>query len=388
MMRQKPRGITLLEMVVVLMIIAMMASLAVALLQGASKSLSVPATATHLDSLARTARLHARLQGAPAWILFDTRERQISVLAKEPYGMWHFERMTGTGRGSTTAGAYGRDASFQGSQAAAFAAGKVGQGVVVNSDTVIELPNIPFWHPRQGVSIEFWINRAESSSDQTLLTLNGSPMLTLEQIGASIRDCARCGKKIPAAERQCPLCGETLTAIARGRPAGAFGLRARIAGLDLHSFETVPAQRWVRVGVYYAAGEARIYVDDMLRAAKRGGQDWKGSAKLAFGARSGGFRGVLDELSVSMIVPRESFDLPREVHVQFQGSSKPDSEGRFVIHFDPEGRLEEARHTAPVEMHVTGPENQLQGVRVELTGNLVQFTPAAAPPPKGTASGP
>lgn len=373
LLRRRP-GLTLLELIVVMIILAMMMALAVALLQGASRELSVPVTVTHLDSLVRTARTSARRERAPAWILFETQGRRFSLLTSERIGTWHFEDMTdGTAQ---SAGSFGRPATFRsvGGSRSSFsvARGKIGLAVQARADGWIEFPDVPIYDRKQGFVTEFWILREDTNATQTLLTV-GSNLLrvTLEHSNHQVRDCTRCGKKLPARDLQCGLCGNRMPPIVQGRNESGMILRARMGNVDVQTYDRIPPYVWLKLGIYVAAGEARLYVNDTLLAAKKGTIDWTGApAKLTFGARSDGYRGALDEVNVGLVVPRDAYVLPKEVALEFLGNARPDKDGFLILHFDPEGRLERARHTEPVDLKITGPDGQEQTIRFELNGGV------------------
>jgi len=365
-------GLTLLELIVVMIILAMMMTIAVSLMMGASRELSVPTTVTHIESLARTARATARQEGSPAWMLFETKARRISIMSSETIWTWHFEDMT-DGAAQTT-GSFGRTAAFKttGGSRSSFSVtqGKVGLGVWARADGWIEFPDIPRYHPEQGFVAEFWILREDTNATQTLFKAGSVLEVTLESDNFQVRDCTGCGKRLPVRDLQCQLCGQRMPPAVRGRDLSGMILHVKVGRMDLQTYDTLPAFAWIKVAIMFAAGEARVYVNDSLVAAKKGSLDWPGPVKLVAGARSGGFRGIFDEFRLGLVVPRETFPLPREIELEFQGTSKPDKDGNFVLHFDPEGRLERARHTAAVDLKVLGPEKQEQTLKFETNGSV------------------
>jgi prepilin-type N-terminal cleavage/methylation domain-containing protein len=373
MLLRRRGGLTLLELIVVMIILGMMMALAVALLQGASRELSVPATVTYLDSMVRTARAAARQERAPAWLVFETQGRRISVLASERIGTWHFEDMAD---GATqTIGSFDRRATFRsvGGSRSSFSAAKgiVGLAVQARADGWIEFPDVPIYDRQQGIVIEFWIYREDTNATQTLLTVGSLLGVTLEHSSHQVRDCTRCGKKLPVRDLQCAMCGNRMAPVVQGRTETGTILRARLGRVDVQTYDRIPPYVWTKVGIRVAAGEARLYINDSLLAAKKGSIDWSGApAKLSFGARTDGYRGALDEVNVGLVVPREPYALPRDVALEFLGNTKPDKEGNLTLHFDSEGRLDRARHAEPVDLKITGPDGQEQTVRFELNGSV------------------
>jgi prepilin-type N-terminal cleavage/methylation domain-containing protein len=376
----REKGITLLEMIVVMVIVGMMLALAIGIMRGAAKNLAVPAAVTHLESMIRTARVDARIHRRPSWILFETKERQVSVLTKVPWGMWHFESIDADG---VSPGAYERDAKVGGrgrSAPAQLVQGKVGQALRLRSDSWIECPAVPVWSPNQGLAIEFWLLRDDTDATQTIVSIGNGIQVVLKAVQSNVRDCGGCGKRIPTRGLTCPLCGERNRPIARGLTVRGMVIEAKLGKVTLHTYESLPAYRWQHVAVYHAAGEGRIYINGVLLAAKKGEIQWGRPQKLRGGSRTAGIRGCLDELSFSLIVPPDVYLLPRDVNVEFQGNDKPDKNGHYVLHFDRDGALEDARHRNPVTIRMTGPEGQEAWLRFELNGTV-----SKPPPPKPKA---
>ena len=88
-MRQK--GLTLLELLVVIVILSLMMGISISLFTNANKDLGVRSSANHVVSLLRSVRDHARIRSEPAWVALNPSENSIHVLTQETYGEWHFE---------------------------------------------------------------------------------------------------------------------------------------------------------------------------------------------------------------------------------------------------------------------------------------------------------
>ena len=85
------RGVTLLELLAVIVIISMLLGFAVYYMQGANRDLGVVASVNHVAGLFRIAQQHARTTSSPAWVALDTRGNTAYVLLKETVGEWHLE---------------------------------------------------------------------------------------------------------------------------------------------------------------------------------------------------------------------------------------------------------------------------------------------------------
>ena len=142
-------GLTLLELLVVIVILALVLGLSVTFLQDAGKDLGVVASANHVAALFRAARDRARASGAPAWVVFDVPRRAAHLLVKETAAEWHFED-------PPEAGAFGRDARIRNGTRVP---GRVGQGIQLSGGGTIHGGDVPFPGVDPGFAVERWFQR-------------------------------------------------------------------------------------------------------------------------------------------------------------------------------------------------------------------------------------
>jgi Tfp pilus assembly protein FimT len=408
---RRSSGVTLLELVVVIVILGTVLALAIPILRSAAKSLAVPSARTHLVSMLKTARETALVENTPTWVSIETnsvycgtcnrgydvggaaagsdfacpacrarlkvpdrvRARMVSVLSRERVGQWHFEDLA-SGSDLQTTG-IGEQKALVKSVARAGSTpihvlGKIGRGIRLDGRTWIETPDIPLYHPQQGIGIGFWVNREDQSSTQAILKIGANFSLSLESRTQDVRSCPNCAKWILARDKTCGLCGAAVAGGATRQRRGTV-LVAKAGSADAATIEPLPALAWSHVEVIFVAGELRIYVDDVLRAARPGAVNWGARpGPLVIGARDNGLRGTIDEVSVDLIVPRDSYTLPPELVFEPGPGARPNANAQLVLSFDREGRLDRARHSQPVQLKIKTPEGDEAGFQVELNGTV------------------
>ncbi len=115
-------GVTLLELVVVIVILSLLLGLSIALFRNANHDLGVRSSSGHLTALLRAARDQARAERAPAWVVLDTAENSVYAMTKETVGEWHFED-------TVTTGAFGKNGRVSGQ--AQLVPGRVGMAYLM-----------------------------------------------------------------------------------------------------------------------------------------------------------------------------------------------------------------------------------------------------------------
>src|SRR4029079_15442105 len=90
------RGVTLLELLTVLVIFSLLLAITAAFRQGANRDLGVAAAANHAVGVLRVAHQQSRSSTSPSWVVLDTKQNRIYMLLKETVGEWHLEDMVTT----------------------------------------------------------------------------------------------------------------------------------------------------------------------------------------------------------------------------------------------------------------------------------------------------
>ncbi len=325
-MGHRCRGITLLEMIAVIVIFSMLLALSIGILRNVDQDLGVTAASHHVIALLRGAHQSSRGSASPAWVVLRTKDRSVYMLAKETIGEWHFED-------PPEAGAFGRTARVS---ANTLIPGRVGQALLLNGGTV-DCGEIPVYDPGQGIAVEIWVLWQPARGRQVLCTLGKEMEIAIEGDGK---------------------------------------VQARIGGLsvssrDLRVPQGFPQPSWCHIHFVYGAGELKLYLNDRLADSKAGAALWTQNSPFVVGDRNAPFKGAVDELRVSLIVPRDVYDLPGEAGFELAppAAANPKT-GEYTIHFDLEGRLDPTRHSQPVKFSIKSPAGER---RIEVgLGGMIQ----------------
>jgi prepilin-type N-terminal cleavage/methylation domain-containing protein len=301
------RGVTLLEMIVVLVILAILLALVVPIFQRPGGDLGVRASADAVAGLLRQASAHARVESTPLWVEVEANDHRARSVTRRVLGNWRFEtgpRGPAADAGWTCTG--GRPAP-----------GRLGMGIYLNRSGVVSVGRVGPLDPAQGFFLEVWVQRKQQY-------VGGSSRQRIVGIGAD----------------------DGLEIDAQGKP------RLRLGGLTLAGTRLIPAspESWTHVMVVYdPAGELRLYLDRAPCGAVKGMANLPAWIEPSLGARQGGFDGVVDEFVVGQLVGREHVSIPSEARLtQADGSALPDA--RLRIHFGPDGALDPAHHPGPVRL--------------------------------------
>ncbi len=315
------RGVTLLELIVVIVIFSMLLGFTIYLLKGANRDLGVTATANQVTGLLRSAHQLARTASSPAWVVLDTRDNSAHLLFKETVGEWHFEE-----QGGQEAGAFGKAARITNGSSAA---GRVGRCVKLAGSGTIHCGEVPVYAMDQGVAIELWFLRPHGRVGRGVLaTIGGEVEVSVET---------------------------------DGHVQGKVGsLRVTSAGAR------VPNDVWCHVQLIYSGRDLRLYLNQNQVALAQGQANWTVNSPFIVGHSRSGFAGLVDEVRLSLVVPRDAFQLPAEVAWEVVSGVTAGPNGEVVIPFDAEGRL---ALTAEVEVAVTSPTER-KVIKVGKAGNV------------------
>src|SRR5689334_21490295 len=125
-------GLTLIELLTVVVIFSMLLGFSVLFLKNANRDLGVNASANTVQSLLRGAHQVARSNSAPAWVVLQMQQNLVYVLAKETVGEWHLEDSAPGGAGQ---GAFGKMATINDGVSVP---GRVGAGIRLKSQGTIQ----------------------------------------------------------------------------------------------------------------------------------------------------------------------------------------------------------------------------------------------------------
>lgn len=317
------RGVTLIEMLIVVIILAIILGMAVALLQGAGRDLGVQASADAVSGLLRQASTHARIESTPLWVVVDPEGRNVQAVTREVMGNWHFETRPDTqdlGTGWTSIGGVQTP-------------GRLGMAVFLNGAATVSFGTIGPMDPEAGFFYELWVRRARQGPDrQRVVTIGEEDGLDINRLG------------VPTVK------------LGGGRTVGA---------------RPIPPDTWTHVMVVYdPAGELRLYVDGRLSAASPCRVTLTPTLTVTLGRSQSGLVGDVDEFIIGQMVSRDRVTIGTEAQItQPDGSKFPVSP--FKVHFGPDGRLDPGSHAAPVRLSVRS-ATESRSVTVLLDGTVVR----------------
>ncbi len=308
--RRADAGVTLIEILVVIVIFSMLMGLGVSVLRNANKDLGVRAAAGRVVAMIRAAHDHARAENSPAWVIFTMQEPSAGALTKETVGMWHCEE---DGRG-----AFGLDPKVTG---AVIQPGRIGMGYRMRKPgDSVELGEIPFQAKDQGVALELWFWRDAGGQKSTIAAAGKDLELLLDATGR---------------------------------------VTARIGGLNLGSGDALlPRESWIHVQLLHNGRQAKLFLNDVEVASVNGGVQWSDKpAPILVGGGRDGLVGMVDEIRLSLIVRRDIYRLPAQVEFQFAPGTVPVND-EVILAFDSLGRLDPARHPGPFSFKVKSPADE------------------------------
>jgi prepilin-type N-terminal cleavage/methylation domain-containing protein len=302
--RRARSGVTLLEVLVVLAIMSMIFAMTIGVLRNANRDLGVMAAANTVTSLLRAAGEHARAENAPAWVVINLDERTAGTLIRETIVMCHFE--------DTSAG-FAKSIQVNGPVQVL---GKVGTGYKFTGSNTIDCGDIPRFSPDQGIAIEMWFWRYPGSGKHILASIGKEMEVYVDPVG---RVLVRVGTTIAD------------------------------SGTNL-----VPREMWIYCQAIYNGREIKILLNGAEVGSKPCRHSWKSAAPLTLGSKKDGLAGIMDEVRVSAVVPRDTYPLPPQVEFELPKGAKT-QDGEFLVAFDGTGRLDITRHTTDLTLTLKSP---------------------------------
>jgi len=320
--RTRRSGMTLLELLTVIVILSLMLGLSIYFLKNANRDLGVNASANTVQSVLTGARQLARSNAAPAWVVLDTKQNTLYMLAKETVGEWHLEDATG---------AFGRDATISGGVAVP---GRVGMGMRMGSSAMIQCGQIPVYTPDEGVAVELWYLRRRPGRG-VLCTIGEQGQFTV----ASEAD---------------------------GR------VTAQVGSLSVNSGNTrVPLDTWCQMQLIYSGRDLRLYLNRAPVGSVAGRGAWSPGGALTVGDSKQGLVGIVDEIRLSVVIPRDTLTLSNETVYEFPAGFVVPPDGEVLIAFDGEGRLDPTVHPQPFKFAVKSPAAR-RDLLLTLSGTLAK----------------
>jgi hypothetical protein len=117
-------------------------------------------------------------------------------------------------------------------------------------------------------------------------------------------------------------------------------IEARVGTLRASSGQIrVPIDVWCYLQLLYSGRELKLILNRREVQSTAGKADWiRPGASFAVGGS--GFTGIVDEVRLGLVVPRDEYVLPPECTIAFKGGVQVPESGEVVIAIDAEGRLD------------------------------------------------
>lgn len=302
---RRAAGVTLLELLTVLVIFSLLLGLTAAFMQGANRDLGVAAAANHAVGVLRLAHQQSRSTSAPSWVVLDTKQNRIYMLLKETVGEWHLEDAALTG-------AFGRDGKGNNPN---IVPARVGKGLQVSGSTGASFGEMPTYTVDQGVSIEFWFLRRSNRGRGTLASIGDAVEVTAENDGH---------------------------------------IEAKVGNLRVSSGQVrLPNDAWCHLQMLYSGRELKLILNRLEVGSVPGRTELPRGATFSVGGS--GFTGIIDEVRLGLIIPRDEYYLPSECTFGFGTGYVIPEGGEMVLAFDAEGRLAPTVTPQPFRFSIKSP---------------------------------
>lgn len=346
-------GFTLVELLVVIGIVGALFGLSVAAYRGFQAEHALPAAASQVGSIVRSARNYSVSTGLPSRVLVDVEGQKVTAFGFRTVASWSFETVMvdpADGRDgtplpsrSTIPAAPNLRSEVQG---ACFGVpGKIGNALFFDDEgAAIAVEHRPSFHSPLGFQAEAWVHfeGPELSEKDARRAANNrgewiDPRRAETYAVVSKRDSYEFG-----------VLGDGAVYVQIGREADPDGFYAATeAG-------RIPPWRWAHVAVTLDGVDLTIEVDGIERGwtpvgfEKVDARDWPfpesvpfADSDLTVSHPATMFRGAIDQVTVRIPVEPKGYVLPAAVFLHGVTSK---------IRFDAQGALDSLYHTEPVEI--------------------------------------
>jgi len=314
-----PRGVTLIELLTVVGLLAMLLALSAFTYIRMSRSFKEQGAASELDVVLRQSRNSALTGNAYAFVQIDTEKRKIVPWVYKTVGFWHFEDKNGYGK---TRGAY-HDGVFRGGEL--YPEGKIGKCVRLRDAANVDVGNDPDFDLEDGGYLEAYIRPMtyQFNGDNFVFSKAGAYALWIRHGGV--------------------LCGQI-------GPKKA----------EAPQYKIVP-NRWTKVALAWDALSMRLYIDDGLVAVGPGAKAPITDTPLLIGHDSASLIGLIDEARVMSATGGNPIQLPPQITITHTAAPWNG------IYFAPDGNLDMRFHPGPVSVSLTS-GNKIRTVYVSMMG--------------------
>lgn len=331
-----PRGVTLIELLTVIGLLAMLMALSAFTYIRMSRSFKEQGAASELDVVLRQSRNSALIGNAYAFVQIDTEAKKVIPWVYKTVGFWHFEDKNGYGK---TRGAY-HDGVFRGGDL--YPEGKIGKCVRLRDGANIDVGNDPDFDLEDGGYLEAYIRPMtyQFNGDNFVFSKSGSYALWIRHGGVL---CGQVGPKKTEAPQ----------------------------------YKIVP-NRWTKVALAWDTLSMRLFIDDGLVAVGPGTKAPVSDTPLLIGHDQASLIGLIDEARVMSATPGNPVTIPPQMKVTHTAAPWNG------IYFAPDGTLDMRFHPGPVSISLTS-GNKIRTVNVSMMGQTQRMEVENAPAPEQAA---
>lgn len=346
-------GFTLVELLVVIGIVSALLGLSVVAYQGFRTEHALPAAASRVGSIVRSARNYSVSEGVPSRVLVDVEKQTVTAFGFRTVASWSFESLeydpvdgaegTPIPSGTVVPGAPNLRSVLQG--LCAVVPGKIGRAVWFGDEGAsIAARHRPGFHSPLGFQLEAWVHFEGPELTDRERERAGSrrgewydPRREVPYAVISKRDSYEFG-----------VLGDGAVYVLVGKAGDPNGFYAATRG------GLVSTWRWVHLSVTLDGVDLTIEIDGIERGwipvgfEKIDPQDWPfpnavpfADSDLTVSHPAAMFRGAIDQPTLRIPVDPQSYEMPSGVHLH--GVTRK-------IYFDAQGGLEALHHSAPEEI--------------------------------------
>jgi prepilin-type N-terminal cleavage/methylation domain-containing protein len=320
----QPRGLTMMELLAVILIISMMLGFSGTVYWRMSKAFKEQGAAAELDVALRQVRNSAITANAPAFVELDVENKRVVPWVYKTVGFWHFEDRSSYGR---TSGPY-----HQGIMRGAdlFPDGKIGKCVRLHDGACVDVGSDPDFDLQDGGYLEAYIRPATAD-------FNGDSFIFFKKNSYSFR----------------------------------VGLRGVLMGnagnktLKAESYHIVPG-RWTKVAFTWDRQSTRILVDDGIVAVGPGSKPPLSDYPLLIGHETASLDGLVDEARVMSASAGNTLQLSKFYEIEHNAAPWN------AIYFAADGSLDMRYHAGPVRVTITQ-EKRARSVNVSMLGQITRM---------------
>ena len=175
MHRRSTLGITLLELMVVMSIIAILLGVGLAMMSASNKDMGLRAARSGVLGVCRFAKTAARNSRAPVSVRIDPEGKYLSTVVRRPMAAWHFED-------DSLQGALGHVAKITNGKVSD--GGRVGRCVSFSdAGGSVDCGNVAMFAKDQGLLVEIWYLPKLHKKDRVLIQKGGEFGLAVSRTG-------------------------------------------------------------------------------------------------------------------------------------------------------------------------------------------------------------